>query len=161
RAASIYADLTVQEARRRELEADVARLEEEYQTSRMTREQLASRLAQTEAELAMMADREKSLGVRLQKQLDDAHTLRSANEQLSNERKQLVTRADELAGELERQRARRGEAEGSVAQLREQLKRETDALQLARARITELEDRIATLRQTTTPPPVERPNKHG
>lgn len=161
RAASIYQDLTVQEARRKELEADVARLEQEYQTSQLTREQLASRLAQTQGELAMIADREKSLTQRLQRQTDESHTLRLMNDQLAAERRLLVTRSEELGGELERQRGRRAEAENQLGQLREQFKREGEALEQARARIGELEERISSLRKSQMPQPGERPNKTG
>jgi serine/threonine protein kinase len=161
RADNIYQDLTVQEAKRRELEQDVARLEEEYQTSRMTREQLASRLAQTEAELALVSEREKTLLQKLRQQSDEAHGLREANTRVQSELAQAGSRNDELSGELERQRARRQEAETAQNQLREQLKRETESLEAARIRIADLEERVARMRNDLSAPPVDRPNKHG
>ncbi|MET0340349.1 MAG: protein kinase [Polyangiales bacterium] len=162
RAASIYQDLTVQEARRKELEADVAQLQQEYQDSKMTREQLASRLAQTESDLTMFSEREKGLTGRLQKYENETHTLRTMNDQLALERKGLGTRVDELSTELDRTRARKAEAEGTVSQLKEQLKRESEALALTRARIDELEDRVATLRRSAGPSSSgERPDRHS
>jgi hypothetical protein len=161
RADNIYQDLTVQEAKRRELEKDVARLEEEYQTSRMTREQLATRLAQTEAELALVADREKVLLTRVAQQEREEHQLREVSGRVSSELAAATQRNEELSGELDRQRARRQESESTVGQLREQVKRETDALEAARSRIGDLEERLARMRNDLSAPPADRPNKHG
>ena len=161
RAETIYADLTVEEARRRELEANVAELEKEYQNSQMTREQLASRLAESEAELAIVNEREKGLSSQLRKQLEEAHDLRDLGAKTNGELAASKARAEELNGELERQRARRGEAEGTVNQLRDQLKRETEELDRTRSRVSELEDRVSTMRKALQVPQAERPNKHG
>lgn len=161
RAENIYQDLTVQQARRRELEANVAQLQQQYQDSRMTREQLASRLAQTEAELALVTERERTLSQRLRQQQDETRDLREAHERTGAQLKTLNNRTDELSGELERQRARRGEAEAALNQAREQLKSEGEAREQARARISELEERISTLRKEQTVPPPDRPTRHG
>jgi serine/threonine protein kinase len=161
KAASIYQDLTVEEARRRELERNVAHLEQEFQTSRMTREQLAARLAQAEAELAIFADREKQLSQKLRQQVEETHGLTKLNEQFSIEARSLSSRNEELAGELERQRARRAEADAALAQLRDELKQKVEALEQARVRIGELEERISTMRKELAAPVPERPNKHG
>jgi hypothetical protein len=161
RAETIYADLTVEEARRRELEANVEQLEKEYQNSQMTREQLASRLAESEAEMTIVNEREKALTDKVKKQLEEAHDLRELNAKTLGEVAQLKTRGDDLNGELERQRTRRTEAEGTINQLRDQAKRESEELERTRARVTELEDRISTMRKALQVPPTERPNKHG
>jgi serine/threonine protein kinase len=161
RADNIYQDLTVQEAKRKELEKDVARLEEEYQTSRMTREQLATRLAQTEAELAIVAEREKALLTKVGQQEREAHQLRETNSRVQSELSSATHRQEELNVELDRQRARRQEAENQVNQVREQLKRETDSLEAARTRIGDLEERLARMRNDLSAPPLDRPNKHG
>ncbi|MET0286123.1 MAG: protein kinase [Polyangiales bacterium] len=161
RADNIYQDLTVQEAKRRELEKDVARLEEEYQTSRMTREQLATRLAQTELELTAVAEREKGLQTKLTQQEREAHQLREAHGRVSSELATATQHNAEVSGELDRQRARRQESENTVTQLREQVKRETDALEAARSRISDLEERMARMRNDLSAPPADRPNKHG
>jgi serine/threonine protein kinase len=161
RAETIYADLTVEEARRRELEANVAQLEKEYQNSQMTREQLASRLAESEAEMAIVNEREKGLTDKLRKQSEEAHDLRELIAKTNAELAQSKTRGDELNGELERQRARRTEAEGTINQVRDQLKRETEELERTRRRVAELEDRVTTMRNALQVPQAERPNKHG
>jgi len=161
RAETIYADLTVEEARRRELEANVAELEKEYRNSQMTREQLASRLAESEAELAIVNEREKGLSTQLRKLLDDAHDMRELNAKVNGELTSSKARTDELNGELERQRARRSEADGTINQLRDQLKRETEELDHTRARVSELEERVSTMRKALQVPQTERPNKHG
>jgi serine/threonine protein kinase len=162
RAENISADLTVVSARRQELEEDVKRLEEEYQTSRMTREQLASRLAQTEAEMTVVTEREKVLAEKARKQTDDMRELREVYVRTNNDLFALRTRNEELSGELERQRARRAEAEATIAQVREQLKHETEALDAARTRVGELEERVSTMRKAqSAPAQPERPTKHG
>jgi eukaryotic-like serine/threonine-protein kinase len=161
KAASIYADLTVEEARRRELERNVAHLEQEFQTSRMTREQLAARLAQAEGELALFADREKQLAQKLRQQVEETHGVTRLNDQISNDLRAVTTRAEELAGELERQRARRAEADTQMNQVRDELKLRVEALEQARARIGELEERISIMRKNQAAPAPERPNRHG
>ena len=159
RAASIYASYTVEEARRRELEADVDRLEREYQTSRMTRDELASRLAQTEGELSVVGEREKALQSKLRQQLEEEHTLRSERDNVSSAREALQRERDEVQQELDRQRSHRSEAESELGRLREQLQREESEQSQARARISELEARLKALRQSAAPPELPRPNR--
>jgi len=162
RADNISADLNVVSARRRELEEDVKRLEEEYQTSRMTREQLASRLAQTEAEMSVVTDREKGLAEKVKKQADDLREMREANNRVAGDLGTVRARNEELSAEVERQRARRTDAENQLNQAREQLKRETDALEAARARVGALEERVSSMRKALTTPAVQdRPTRHG
>ncbi len=161
RADNIYQDLTVQEAKRKELEQDVARLEEEYQTSRMTREQLATRLAQTEAELQLVAEREKALLTKVSQQEREAHQQRESYGRVSAELAASTQRNDDMSAELEKARARRQESENLINQLREQVKRETDALDASRSRISDLEERLARMRNELSAPPADRPNKHG
>jgi hypothetical protein len=159
RAASIYASYTVEEARRRELEGDVARLEREYQTSRMTRDELASRLAQTEGELSVLTDREKAMQQRARQQLEDAHALRNERDALLSAEGALRRERDDAQQELERQRAHRTESEAELSRLREQLRSEDSALSQARARIAELEVRLRALRQNSPEPEAPRPNR--
>jgi hypothetical protein len=161
RAASIYASYTVEEARRRELEGDVARLEREYQTSRMTRDELASRLAQTEGELSVLSEREKSLQQRGRQLLEDAHTLRAERDALLSAEGSLRRERDDAWQELERQRTHRAETEAELNRLREQLRTEDNGLVQARARIAELEARLKALRQNTPMPEAPRPNRHS
>ena len=161
RAASIYASFTVEEARRRELEADVDRLEREYQTSQMTRDELASRLAQTEGELSVVNEREKALLGKLRQQLEEDHALRGERDNVISARDNLQRERDEAQQELDRQRGHRAETEADLAKLREQLHREEVEQGQARARITELEARLKALRQSTPLPELPRPNRHS
>lgn len=160
RAASIYASYTVEEARRRELEADVDRLEREYQTSQMTRDELASRLAQTEGELSVLGEREKALLAKLRQQLEEEHQLRNDRDSLVGAREALQRERDEAQQELDRQRNHRNETEAELNRLREQLQREESEQAQARTRIGELEARLKALRQSAPPPALPRPNRH-
>jgi chromosome segregation ATPase len=145
------------------LEADVVRLEQEYQTSRMTREQLASRLAQTEAELEVLADRQAQQNQRLQKQTDEIHTLRDERGALIGEiaglrdrRSELTTKIDRLESSVDAERARRVANEATANGLRETLRSTEAELERARTRVGELETRIAVLRQGTIPTPARQ-----
>jgi serine/threonine protein kinase len=161
RAASIYASYTVEEARRRELEADVERLEREYQTSRMTRDELASRLAQSEGELSVLGEREKNLLVRLRQQADAEEALRSERDSLVSARDQSNKEREETQQELDRVRNHRNEQEAELNRTRDLLRQRDSAVEAARARISELEARIKALLQNATPPDPVRPNRHS
>ena len=60
----------------------------------MTREQLATRLAQTEAELAMVADREKALITKAAQQDREAQQLRESNARVRDSERTLRTVSD-------------------------------------------------------------------
>jgi eukaryotic-like serine/threonine-protein kinase len=143
RAASIHASLEVEEARRRELEADVARLDAQYQSSKMTREQLAARLASVEAEFALVNDRQNQ---RIGKQNDEARQLREQLAAVMVERNAALARRDEFARELNRtkaaldgERTRRGEADAALAAL-------TLKLEAAEAIADDTRERVAALK---------------
>jgi hypothetical protein len=161
RAASIYASLTVEEARRRHLEEDVARLEREYQTSRMTRDELASRLAQAEGELSVVSERDKGILVRLRQQQDEEDKLRSERDALLGQRDALGRERDEVQQELDRQRSHRNESDAELNRLREALRQQELKEAEARARIESLETRLKALRQNAEAPEGPRPNRHG
>jgi eukaryotic-like serine/threonine-protein kinase len=158
RAASIYASLTEQEARRRALEADVVRLEQEYQTSRMTRDELASRLAQAESELAVVAERDALQAARIEKLSDEEKTLREAQARASKEIENQSARVRELTSDLQRERARRNEAEARAAELHTTLNAAREGIDQASKRMMELEARIEALRkpEPSSPPEVTR-----
>lgn len=165
RAASISASLSAQQQRRRQLEADVERLEQEYQTSRMTREQLASRLAQAEGELEVFADRQTQQNQKAKQQADEVRALRDERSTLINEiaglrerRAELNTKLDRLESTLEAERGRRVASDASASGLRDQLRTNELELERQRARIGELETRIAVLRQAWASPPPARTN---
>ncbi|HEX6242101.1 MAG TPA: protein kinase [Polyangiales bacterium] len=161
RAASIYASYTVEEARRRELEADIERIEREYQTSRMTRDELASRLAQSEGELAVLGDREKGLLARLRQEVDTLEELRGERDKLQSARDDAVKQRDETQQELDRVRNHKNEQEAELNRAREQLRQQDGAQEAARARIAELEARLKALHQNAPPPELPRPNRHS
>jgi hypothetical protein len=147
RAASIYASLTEQEARRRALEADVVRLEQQYQTSRMTRDELASRLAQAEGELAVLAERHALQITKIQKLTDEERALREAQTRASTDLEAQHARVRDLTADVQRERARRNEAEARAAELQTTLTTAQDGIELASKRMIELEARVEALRK--------------
>jgi len=162
RAASVSADLTVQQARRRELEADVARLELEYQSSKMTREQLASRLAEAEAQLEVLSEHKVQQTAKLKAQADELRELRDEHTRAQAELKSVTARRDELNARVERmgdqlstERARRDELDGQAARLRDELRTAHAELEDARKRQNELETRLTILRRLLGPSMVE------
>ncbi len=158
RAASFYVSLTEQAARRKELEADVARLEEQYQSSRMTREQLASRLAQTEGELEMLSERERAQVVRTRQQLEAQAKLEAELGRSRTNLESAEARANTLSTELSRERTRSQDQSASVtAQLLEAQRSANEA----RARVTDLERRLARSIGVNTAPPIVRPGSPG
>ena len=134
RAASIKTDLQAQEARSKELEANIARLESDYRQSRLTRDQLASRLAVAEGELRVVRERadEKQQEVDVLKQ-----DLASGQQERAGLRQQLRQRRDEIGvldRQLDRQRANLSEEQQEnkeQARLREQLKERMAELEAA------------------------------
>jgi serine/threonine protein kinase len=141
RAASIYASLTEQEARRKQLEQDVARLEEQYQTSRYTRDELATRLAQTEGELAVLSDRDKAATSKIKQLGDDVEALNSERDRLTDKLRDTENRAAELREELGRERSRSAESEANATRARSELTRLEADLAASQARVRELEER--------------------
>ena len=154
RAASFYVSLTEQAARRKELEADVARLEEQYQSSRLTREQLASRLAQTEGELSMMAEREKAQLAKLRLQLESLTKLEEETLAQRSNIEQSDARTTALNAELSRERNR---AQEQLSDLTHRLRAAETSSQEAEARVHALELRVARLQGVQGLPPAVRP----
>ena len=158
RVASVSADLTVQQARRKELEADVARLESEYQSSKMTREEIASRLAETEAQLDVMNEQKGQQAAKMRAQTDEIRELRDEHLRLQNENKAATARRDEVATKLDRvtdqlngERGKREEADSQAKRLREEVQTARAELDDSRKRQSELETRIAILRRLLGP----------
>lgn len=149
-AASIHATLEEEEARRRKLEADVARLEDQYQKSRLTREELAARLATVEGEFALLSDRQTAQLAKLRHAVEDIRELRARHDRALAELAELRERRDQIASELDRtkaaldgERGRRSEAEAHAQTLTVQLKAAEVVVADARTRISELEARVA------------------
>jgi chromosome segregation ATPase len=146
RAEQASATLSEQQARRRELEATIARLEQEYQSSKMTREQLASRLAQAEAELAMSSERQTLQLGRTRQQSDELRALREQNEHLAAEHNAAVARRDELAfrldraaGALDQERNHRERLEAEARDLSDRLQGAVSEAQVTQARLQALQ----------------------
>jgi len=151
RAESIYASLEVEEARRRELEGDVAQLNAQYQSSRMTREQLAERLAAAEGEFALLSDRQSLHLAKLRQQSDELRQLRERHASVLVELDGLHNRRDEIARELDRARAalegertHRAEADAALEALRHKLEAAETVVEDARSRVAELKARLST-----------------
>ncbi|MFT3926168.1 MAG: protein kinase [Myxococcales bacterium] len=166
RAASISASLSEQQARRKELEAHVTHLEQQYQSSRLTREQLASRLAQTEGDLAMLVDQKSIQALRLRQHETEERELKREQKQLKADLETNAARLSDVQADLERtehsldsERSRRVDAENSVGQLRDQLKSANAEQERTRERIEELEARVHALKQVLTGPPAPRPTR--
>ncbi|MET0388015.1 MAG: protein kinase [Polyangiales bacterium] len=158
RAASVSADLTIQQARRRELEEDVARLEQEYQSSKLTREQLASKLAETEAQLDVANEQKTQQTSRLRQQAEELRDLRDEQTKVQAELKAVTARRDELNSKLDRvtdqlggERGKREELDQQASRLRDQLRTSHAELDDARKRQNELETRITILRRLLGP----------
>lgn len=143
RAASIYASFTEEEARRRALEADVVRLEQQYQTSRMTRDELASRLAQAEGQLAVLSERQALQAVRIQKSIETERVLREEQARIGTDLQAQTDRAQDLFAELQRERARRNEAEALAKELQAAVDDAQQSAERARRRLAQLEAREA------------------
>jgi serine/threonine protein kinase len=146
RAARASANLSEQEARRRELEATVARLENEYQSSKMTREQLASRLAQAEAELAVLNERQALQLVRTRQQELELRELRDENQRTTAEHASAVARRDDVSfrldrvsRELDQERNNRQRLEAETRDLEARLQGAISEAQVVQARLQALQ----------------------
>ncbi len=166
RAASISASLSEQQALRKELEAHVAHLEQQYQTSRLTREQLASRLAQTEGELAILVEQKTSQAQRIRALEAEERELKREQKQLKADLEASQERAKSLESDLDRvshnfdnERARRVDTENQLNQLREQMRQANQEHERAGQRIQELEQRVSALKEVLTGPPMPRPTR--
>jgi len=165
RAENVFKDLTAQQARQRELEADIAQLEREYQSSKLTREQLASRLAETEAKLEVLTEqlqvvnREKDeQAATLKQQAEELHALHEEQGRVQLELKATRQRRDELGTKLDRtteqlgsERAKREELEAQATRLREDLRTTHSDLESERKHQSELEARLTILRRLLGP----------
>lgn len=143
--ASMHADLELQEAMRQRLEAEVAELETRYQNSRLTREELATRLAASEGEASVLeARRQKQLGA-LRKESDELRALSerqraalSALEGVRDRQEDLGRELDRTRASLEQERTLRVEAEALSAALSTRLETTQALVDRAQANMAEL-----------------------
>jgi len=141
-----FASFTQEEARRRALEADVRGLEQDKEQSRMTRDELTVRLRQVEQERDAVAERERLLLTRVQKETE---LLRDAREQysaLSADHSTLKQQRAEAITEAERQQQKRAAMETELNRGRERLGDAERALEQEQIRAKRLEDRLNALR---------------
>ena len=136
RAAKVRADLVASLERRRALEADVARLEEEYGASRLTRQELASKLAHTESQLTVVLAETERRAAEV-----DEH-LRQVRAERDGVRRELAVSDRAFQDERERAATLQSRVEGLVAEIEDARASSADA----RARVDALEHAIAALR---------------
>ncbi|MGE3634260.1 MAG: protein kinase, partial [Sandaracinaceae bacterium] len=147
RVETITADLYAESALRRELEQQITHLEDRYQSSRLTREELAARLARAQAELGALSEQHEARSAQLQavrRELAESSQLN------------LAVRVDlETArAELEREHDRANQAEERGGDLRQQLVHTHRSLSDARQHVEALEARIASLERRLAHVPV-------
>lgn len=145
RAARVRADLTEANERRRALEADVERLEAEYTEGRLTREELASKLAHAERGLAVATEEHTQELTRTQGELRRMRESRDlslgeldrAREALRTEQRrssELRDRVDTLTAEVAAAQAATRAATSRVGELEQSL----GALRLSLAGLEEV-----------------------
>lgn len=105
RARNIHASLAAEEALRRKLQAQVEGLESRYQNSKMTRDELAQRLARVEGELTLLDTRLAEQQTKQRRDLEELRKARHEQEELAAAVAALRDRRDELARELDRTKA--------------------------------------------------------
>ena len=152
-AAAVRADLTEESARRRELEQDVEQIRERYESSRLTRQELASKLATTEQDLRTTSEglsRERRTSLRLRTDLGASEARGLAlDAELTETKTQLGLTQGELAEvqtslaleqtALRDERARATSLAGDIERLRGELASATEARNAQASRIAELE----------------------
>ncbi|MFM2421013.1 MAG: hypothetical protein RL385_5736, partial [Pseudomonadota bacterium] len=141
-----FASFTQEEARRRALEADVRGLEQDKEQSRMTRDELTVRLRQVEQERDAVAERERLLLTRVQKETDLLRDLREQYSALTADHSTLKQQRTEAIAEAERQQQKRAAMETELNRGRERLGDAERALEQEQIRAKRLEDRLNALR---------------
>lgn len=149
RAANIREDLTAEARARQALQEEVERLELEYQSSRLTRDELVMALARTEGELSMQEQR-------------FAEASRQAARDIAALEAERDALQEELAAQAELLAQARSRAAALAAAEEERRQREEEAEQARReaeARIAQLELQLEALRPARVPKsPFEEPS---
>ena len=138
-AADAIADLGQESERRQALEADVERIRENLSQSRLSREQLTDRLAETEGErnqARIFAARQQRVAAALRQ---DLATSRAETDRVRGELGVERARSADLATQLER-------ARDEIATLRDELNETHAEADRLRNRVSEIEAEAATLR---------------
>jgi serine/threonine protein kinase len=158
RAESIHANLEEEEARRKQLEVDIGHLEEQYQNSRLTREQLAARLATMEGEFSLLSEQQTQQQRKLYKQKEELKTLREQVMFLGSDLASARRRKEELSFELDRlrpalenERARRNDIEAQLESSTQRLQASEMVASDARGRLIEMTRRFELLQEALNP----------
>lgn len=136
RAAQVRADLVASLERRRALEADVARLEDEYSASRLTRQELASKLAHAESQLAVVVTEADQRAAEIEAELQRANAQRDRSK----------AALEEQVLHVQEERARASELQERVDALSAEIEEARTSSADARARVDALEHAISALR---------------
>ncbi|NLE47403.1 MAG: protein kinase [Sandaracinaceae bacterium] len=136
RASRVREDLDQALEASRALEADIARLEEAYQSSRLTRQELAAKLARAEGELTLLAQQHEETTRRLNYEL---RRTREARDGLKAELEEAQASLSEEKASLEAERHRSSELVNELASTRGDLEE-------AKGRISALEQTITAVR---------------
>jgi serine/threonine protein kinase len=160
------ASLSLQEARGRDLEANVTRLDEQYRRSQLTREQLAAHLAESGARLIALDERSEQQSQRLREQSDELEKRRIELQRVLSELESGAARREELAAQLaaskstlEDERTQRNLLSETVSALGEQVNNSELLLARAELRIRELRSKLgdsATLVTTASASAVQK-----
>lgn len=142
RAANFRQNLTEESRMRRALQLEVQRLEHEYQSSRLTRDDLVTRLAQAEGELRVLEQQREEAMRQSAREL----------ETLQAEREQLRASMDEQGEELNQTRARLASLADTEAHLRRRVSELDEARGEAEARAAALRSELDALRPARVPP---------
>jgi predicted nucleic acid-binding Zn-ribbon protein/tRNA A-37 threonylcarbamoyl transferase component Bud32 len=139
-AAVIREDLTKESRRRRELQGEILRLDRAYQSSRMTREDLATRLAQTEGELRLLSERHAETTRHAARDAAIAQQALAAAQLELTAARESIRDAEASLAELEQDRDRlRGQAQHSSEELEQERARVTALTEAAEAQRREAE----------------------
>ena len=141
RAASFRQDLTEESRMRRALQEDVQRLEHEYHSSRLTRNELVTALARAESEL----------GVREQGFVESSRQAARELAALQAERDQLRQQLEEQSTQLAQARSRYAGLADAEADLRERAEEADQARERAEARVREMSVELVALRPPGVP----------
>jgi serine/threonine protein kinase len=143
RAARIRDDLAKAHEASRALKEDVARLEEQYRSSRMTRIELAERLAHTESALTLLS-----------KQRDDE--LKQLSDELAelvNDRDAVRAQLQATQGNLQDERRRAAALDDKLQEVQAELEASTKAVEAAQTRERDLHEALVALQKATAPKP--------
>ncbi len=144
RADSIRADLTAQQARRKVLEENIARLHHDYSESRLTREQLASHLEDAHRQIAALEDRIAHSEQQARERNDQLKALNAERDRATLELMAAQQTLQTAERQLERARERNEQQRKEAEQQRQRIEQRLASMELA---LEQSREQIAKLRQ--------------